>query len=200
LNLPLRLRLSNERWDAIWDNLKTHATLEVLDIRSAHDDYRTALAVITSRIQALLDMMKMNMAIHTIHLNVRYREHTLFRESVIPYLVTNRFRPRIRAIQRSRPIPYRAKVLGRALLAARTDANSLWMLLSGNAEVAFPSTTVTASLATPATTAATSNAAAPVVATAAIPLTATGAASTTGTSAAATFAPPIACQKCKVRP
>jgi hypothetical protein len=50
-------------------------------------------------------------------------------------------------------------VLGRALLAARSDANSFWMLLSGNAEVAFPSTIATAtpaaSLATPATTAAT---------------------------------------------
>jgi hypothetical protein len=29
--------------------------------------------------------------------------------------------------------------LGRALLSARTDANWFWMLLSGNAEVAFPS-------------------------------------------------------------
>jgi hypothetical protein len=29
---------------------------------------------------------------------------------------------------------YRAKVLGRALLATRTDVNSFWMLISGNAE------------------------------------------------------------------
>jgi hypothetical protein len=40
-------------------------------------------------------------------------------------------------------------VLGRALLAARTDANSIWMLLSANPEVAFPSTA--ANLPTPAT-------------------------------------------------
>jgi hypothetical protein len=52
---------------------------------------------------------------------------------------------------------YRVKVLGRALLSVRTDANKFWMLLSGNAEVAVPSTT--ASLPTPATVAtATSNA------------------------------------------
>ena len=42
---------------------------------------------------------------------------------------------------------YRAKVLGRALLSARIDANSFWMLLSGNAEVAFPSTNATTTLA-----------------------------------------------------
>jgi hypothetical protein len=66
-------------------------------------------------------------------------------------------------IQQTRPIPYRAKVLGRALLAVRTDPNRFWMLLSGNAEVAFPSSTTTttpaASLPTPATVGACANAA-----------------------------------------
>jgi hypothetical protein len=57
--------------------------------------------------------------------------------------VTNRLRPRLLAIQKTRPITYRAKVLGRALLAVRTDPNRFWMLLSGNPEVAFPSTTAT---------------------------------------------------------
>jgi hypothetical protein len=77
-------------------------------------------------------------------------------------LETNRFRPRPLAIQKSCPFLYRAKVLGRALLAVRTDPNRFWMLLSGNAEIAFPSTISTASLPTPtpATAAATSNTAA----------------------------------------
>jgi hypothetical protein len=77
------------------------------------------------------------------------------RESVIPYLETNRFRPRLLAIQKTRPNAYRAKVLGRALLAASTDVNRFWMLLSGNAEVVLSSTTATptpaANLPTPAT-------------------------------------------------
>jgi hypothetical protein len=107
-------------------------------------------------------ILKTNISIHTIHLNYCYYEDELFRESVIPYLETNRLRPRLLAIQRTRPIPYRAKVLGRALLSARNDANSFWMLLSGNAEVAFPSRTTTiaaaADLPTPATAAATSSA------------------------------------------
>jgi hypothetical protein len=87
--------------------------------------------------------MKTNMSIHTINLNDFYSEHWLFQRSVIPYVKTNRFRPRLLAIQRTRSIPYRAKVLGRALLATRTDANRFWVLLSGNAEVAFPSRTTT---------------------------------------------------------
>jgi hypothetical protein len=159
--------------------------------------------VLKSRIQALADMLKVNMSIHTIYLSDRYIEHELFRGSVIPYLETNRLRPRVRAIQKTRPITYRAKVLGRALLAARTEANSFWMLLSGNPEVAFASTTASttaaSNLPTHATAAATSNPAA-VAATAAVTVTATRAASRTGASAAANVATPTARGKRKARP
>jgi hypothetical protein len=126
-------RVTDETWGAICDSLHTHPTLEVLDLRT----YGVS-GVTKSRIQALLDMVKVNMSIYTIHLHARYSQHEYFRRSVIPYLETNRFRPRVRAIQQTRPIMYRAKVLGRALLAVRNDPNRFWMLLSGNAEVAFP--------------------------------------------------------------
>ena len=46
----------------------------------------------------------------------------------LPRLVgdeTIRLRLRVRAIQNARPMVYRAKVLGRALLAASTDANKI---------------------------------------------------------------------------
>jgi hypothetical protein len=106
--------------------------------------------------------MKANLSIHTIRLHDRYSQHKLYQLSVIPYLETNRFRPRLLDIQQTHPIPYRAKVLGRALLEARTDSNRYWMLLSGNAEVAFPpsATTIAAAtnLPTPATAAAISTA------------------------------------------
>jgi hypothetical protein len=146
--------MSDETWYAVCDSLKTHPTLQVLNLRSIQWPSEVPLppAVLNSRIQALVDMLKVNTLIHTIHLTPHHSEHELYRGSVIPYLETNRLRPRLLAIQATRPIPYRAKVLGRALLAVRTDANRFWMPLSGNAEVAFPSTT--ASLQTPVTAAA----------------------------------------------
>jgi hypothetical protein len=159
LYLTNGLRGSDETWGAICDSLGTHPTLEVLDVRGTLATTAPP-EVFKSRIQAILNMAKTNLSIHTIHLHAAYSEHELFRGSVVPYLETNRLRPRLLAIQRTRPIPYRAKVLGRALLSVRTDPNHFWMLLSGNAEVALPSTAATiaaaANLPTPATAVATS--------------------------------------------
>jgi hypothetical protein len=157
LHLWYHFMMSDETWNAMCDSLKTHPTLQVLDLRSMVR-VPMAPAVLTPQVQALVDMLKGNMSIHTIHVHDRYSEHKLFRGSVIPYLETNKLRPRVRAIQKTRSIMYRAKVLGRALVSARTDANSFWMLLLGNPEVAFPSTTAAAAnLPTPAAAAATTS-------------------------------------------
>jgi hypothetical protein len=199
-----RLTMNNKTWDAVCDSLKTHPTLVVLTLRS---DAPVAPAVVKPRIKALLNMMKMNMSIHTMRLAARVSDHKLYRGSVIPYLKTNRLRPRVRAIQKTSPIAYRAKVLGRALVSERTNANSFWMLLSGNSEVAFASTAATTTLAanlrTPATTVgaeadATLNATAAVTVT----VTATRAASATDASTAAKVVSitPTACHKRKARP
>jgi hypothetical protein len=160
--------LTDETWNAICDSIKRHPTLKVFNLRWPTRSLRDApwtLSVRKSRIQAVVDMLKVNISIHTMRLpEPDSSEHEVFRGAIMPYLETNRLRPRFRAIQKTCPIAYRAKVLGRALFAVRTDANSLWMLLSGNPEVAFPSTTATTTLATslptPATAVATLNAAA----------------------------------------
>jgi hypothetical protein len=135
--------MNDETWADVCDSLKTHPTLEILDLLVSGWPPPVAPDVITSRTQALVEMIKVNTSIRTIHVDLCYSEHEMYRESVVPYLETNRLRPRLLAIQKTRPIPYRAKVLGRALLSARTDANNFWMLLSGNAEVTFPSRTTT---------------------------------------------------------
>jgi hypothetical protein len=61
----------------------------------------------------------------------RYSQHEIFRGLVVIHLETNRLRQRVRAIQKASPLIHRAKVLGRALVSARTDA-----------KVALPSTRV----------------------------------------------------------
>jgi hypothetical protein len=190
---------NNETWSVICDALKTHPTLEVLNLSSAFIFAMITPEVIRSRIQALLDMMKVNLSIDTIQLPAPYIHHELFRGSVIPYLETNRLRPRLLAIQKTRPIAYRAKVLGRALLSARTDANSFWMLLSGNAEIAFPSKAATATPAVNQPASATAAATASASATATLSPT-TGAASTVSASAIGGDATANVGEKRKARP
>jgi hypothetical protein len=148
LSLKWRSFVLHETWSAVCESLKTHPTLEILNVLAPSINVWNrpppAPDVITSRMGVLVDMMKVNTTLHTIRV---FSEHEIHRESVIPYLETNLFRPRLLAIQKTRPIAYRAKVLGRALLSARTNANIFWMLLSGNAEVAFLSRTTTIAVA-----------------------------------------------------
>jgi hypothetical protein len=106
--------VSDKIWGAICASLETHPTLEVLNLRMYENGVPPLHpAVIKSRVEALLNMVKVNTSLHTLRLDSCYREDAIFRESVIPYLQTNRFRLHVRAIQKTRPIPYRAKVLGR---------------------------------------------------------------------------------------
>jgi hypothetical protein len=219
LNLLHAVNMSDEARGAVCDSLKTHPTLEVLHLDM--DACFEAPAVLKSRIQALSEMVKMNLSLHTIYLHDRHSQHELlFRGSVIPYLETNRFRPRLLAIQKTRPITYRAKVLGRALLAVRTDPNRFWMLLSGNAEVAFPPKNATIAAATAAATSTTNVAGVAGSVMSALPTTVTGSLPTaaaagatsattpctasasdpTDVAAAVNVATPSAGQKRKARP
>jgi hypothetical protein len=108
LDLTNGFRMSDETWDAVCDSLETHPTLEVLDLRGTFGDPTMAQSVLQSRIQTLVDMLKVNMSIHTIYLHARFSQHELFKESVIHYLETNRLRPRLLAIQKTLPHEYRA--------------------------------------------------------------------------------------------
>jgi hypothetical protein len=198
LDLTRYWNMSENSWDVLCDYLKTHPTLNLLSgpfytrprrslrIRRGvlPPPHPTRLKV---RIQSLVDMMKVNTSINKIHLGGHYTEHELFRGPIVPYLKTNRFRPCVRAIQKARPIAYRAKVLGQALVAVRSDPNRFWMILSGNAEIAFPS--MTANLPTPATTATAPSNAAAVAAS-------TGAAATVTQSISATYQF-LCCRSCR---
>jgi hypothetical protein len=203
VNLAIRLDLtmSDKLWGAVCDSLKTlmHPTLQILHVESIQS-YGVSVGMFSSRtifvgpalldsripvlVQALVDMLRVNQSIHTIYFDPHYSQ--LYQGSVAPYLETNKFRPRLLAIQKTSPFPHRVKVLGRALLATRIDPNLFWMLLSGNAEILFPSTT-TANFPSPVVIAATTSNAAVLPA----PFTAT--------SAAANVARPIACLKRKAR-
>jgi hypothetical protein len=197
--------ISVETWGAVCDSLKTHPTLQVLDLRSmlTFGDATLSPELLKTRIQALVDMLKVNMSIHTMPLADDYREHELFQGSVIPYLETNRLRPRVRAIQKNLPdcVPCQGDGTSCSCCSYRCK-QLLDAFIRESGSCAFSSTTATttpagANLPAPATAAVTSIAGAAVAATFAVTVTAT---SITDVYAAANVATPTAYPKRKARP
>jgi type 1 glutamine amidotransferase len=73
LDLMHDFSMSDDTWGAICDSLKAHPAIEVLDLRPAGGMAALAPAVLKSQIQALVDMLKVDMSIHTIRLQPDYR-------------------------------------------------------------------------------------------------------------------------------
>jgi hypothetical protein len=57
--------MSDGAWDTVCDSLQAHPTLEVLDLRLGKA-IMTPEPEMKSRLQVLVDMLKVNMWIHTI--------------------------------------------------------------------------------------------------------------------------------------
>jgi hypothetical protein len=64
------------------------------------------------------------------------RDEQIYTESILPYLETNRYRPRVLAIKKA-DVALRGPLLRRALQTepVRNDSNLRWMFLSGNPDV-----------------------------------------------------------------
>jgi hypothetical protein len=96
---------TDDAWGAVCDSLKTHSTLEVFDLVAT--PIKGPLVppdVVKSRMQAPVDMVKVNTLIHTIRVDSLFSENEIYQDLVISHLETNRFRPRLLAIQAIRPI------------------------------------------------------------------------------------------------
>jgi hypothetical protein len=79
-------------------------------------------------------MMRYNTILHTINLSKDERDEQIYTESILPYLKTNRYRPRVLAVEKTKERPFRERMLGRALASVKTDANLVWMFLSENVD------------------------------------------------------------------
>jgi hypothetical protein len=135
--------ISNDNWSVLCESLKTHPTLTKLDLHCTLPMSHTAgvRIVLTDndkahRTRLLAEMMQENAILHTIALPEDERDEQIYTESILPYLETNRYRPRVLAIKKA-DFALRRPLLGRALQTepVRNDSNLRWMFLSGNPDV-----------------------------------------------------------------
>jgi hypothetical protein len=131
--------ISDENWTILCQSLKGHPTLTSLDLRYKRpgwlSDEQKSL-----RTRVLAEMMHENRVLLTIDLEPYKRDAQIYEESILPYLETNLYRPRVLGIKKA-DIALRRPLLGRALQteSVRNKSNLLWMLLSGNQDVVVQS-------------------------------------------------------------
>jgi hypothetical protein len=141
VNLDIsRFHMSHDNWSFLCESLKAHPTLTSLDLRNTMPWRRScADASVVSdeekshRTRLLAETMKENITLHTVHLSEDERDEQIYKESILPYLGMNLYRPRVLAMNKV-DISLRRAFLGRALQtdSVRNDSNLLWMFLSGN--------------------------------------------------------------------
>jgi hypothetical protein len=77
-----------------------------------------------------------NSILLSIDLSVDENDQQMYAQMILPYLETNRYRPRVHAIKKA-DIPLRGPLVGLALQteSVGNDSNLRWMFLSGNPDV-----------------------------------------------------------------
>jgi hypothetical protein len=138
VTLDLRYRpLSDEIWIALWQSVARHPKLEKLVLPHVGGTFGYDLAMDTQktlRMQAMMDVLRVNTVLHTIQLNRDGFDSEILDSIVYPLLLANKYRPRVGAITDVEGT-LRHKLLGRALGSISSNPSLIWMFLSGNANV-----------------------------------------------------------------
>jgi hypothetical protein len=132
--------ISDENWTILFESLQAHPTLTSLNLCATRPTNPAGGRIVltddqkTRRTRTLAEMVQENTILQTITLFEEERDHQIYTEEIIPYLETNRYRPRVLAVKKTKDRPFREKVLGRALYSVRSNPNLVWMLLSENVD------------------------------------------------------------------
>jgi hypothetical protein len=137
--------ISDDNWSILCESLKAHPTLTILNLFDNRpiifddidddDGLLSDEAQKAHRTRLLADMVQANTIMLTIELARYERDDHIYTDEILPYLETNRYRPRVLAIKKTIERPFREKkVLGRALFCAKSNPNLVWMFLSQNVD------------------------------------------------------------------
>jgi hypothetical protein len=136
----------DENWTILCQSLKGHPTLTSLDLRDTNPRVLNGARIELSdeqraqRTRVLAAMVQENRLLFTIYLMPYDVDAQIYEETILPYLETNLYRPRVLGIKKA-DIALRRPLLGLALQtkSVRKKSNLLWMFLSGNQDVVLQS-------------------------------------------------------------
>jgi hypothetical protein len=135
---PRKQLINDENWTILCQSLRSHSTLETLDLSGTFHDLNAGImsnASKTHRCNCIVELLRSNMVLRSIHLTRKERDETIWRESIVPHLQTRKFQPLIQEIKAVTDQPRRFKLFGRALDSVNTKPCLLYLFLSGNVDI-----------------------------------------------------------------
>jgi hypothetical protein len=129
--------VNDETWKTLFRSIQKHPQLEVLGlIRTGGLATTLSAESKTTRMQVIVDMLQSpNRIIRRISLSEDEQDAQIYKESILPHLQANTYRPRVQRMQQTRDRSRKEGLLGRALYTVRRQKDLVWMLLSENAEI-----------------------------------------------------------------
>jgi hypothetical protein len=123
-----------ESWRILLKAIKSHPSLQVLDLHLTPSSRRMSAESKMERMLAIVEMLETNTVILTIHMLLHECDKQVLHDSINPRLQLNLYRLRIRAIKEVAPGVLRSKLLGCALGKVSNNVNLLWLILRENTD------------------------------------------------------------------
>jgi hypothetical protein len=128
--------ISDDNWSILSESLKAHPTLTILNLFDNRpiilDDIEDDDGLLSDeaqkahRTRLLADMVQANTIMLTIELARYERDDHIYTDEILPYLETNRYRPRVLAIKKTIERPFREKRYSVGLCSVRKATRTLF--------------------------------------------------------------------------
>ena len=130
--------INDENWTVMCQSLRSHPTLETLDLSGTFCDLNAGIMSNASkahRCNCIVDLLRSNTILRSIHLTREERDETIWSETILPHLQTRKVQLLVLKIKVVADQPSRFKLFGRALDSVKTKPYLSYLFLSGNVDI-----------------------------------------------------------------
>jgi hypothetical protein len=134
---PRRLHINDENWTLLCQSLRSHPTLDTLDLSGTFHNPNAGMTNASKkhRCTCIVNLLRSNTVLSSVHLTRDERDETIWRESIVPHLQTRTYHPLVREIKAVADQPRRFKLFGRALNSVKTKPHLLYLFVIGSVDI-----------------------------------------------------------------
>jgi hypothetical protein len=112
--------------------------MDTLDLSGTFHDLNAGIMSNASknhRCNCIVDLLRSNTVLRSVHLTREERDETIWSESILPQLQTRKFQPLILEIKAVADQPRRSKLFGRVLNSVKRKPYLLYLFVIGNVDI-----------------------------------------------------------------